>query len=648
MGSSYSSISDLPQNEFLLKLCNEVPIKRDDKFWDQLLSFKFSTPLERSNSRLIRENTEKLCSSIASNNKVTANFTTLVDVAIFYGREMITNRENLKEDESSCNKCRNALMIIRLCCEHMVENNTEDVCVAFFNTPHTESKSILEEFLLQLTEIIAFVDADQITYYTQMEAITTILVLLSSQMFDLKSTSKSKIFQMIMRSKCSNNASETVRKLLHNYIRNEPAPVSSSLVGWATSGIWSMFTGGSGGETGEKSSTNIQPNSPNELHPLSSHSALLLLALCFHYTKDGNPYREALFRCKPGRKSEGPEAAVGRSFPLNFKRLYSSLTRDLKHDQTVLLLYLLLHKNESFHNFALRQKDLQSVVIPILQVLYHAEQRNAHHIYMALIVILIFTQNEEFNIAVHEMPVIDAEWFAEKKLTNISLGSLLIIIILRTIQYNMAKMRDKYLHTNCLASLANMSNSFKNLHSIAIQKFVTLFQSLIKRRAKLIEKTKDIDTTIEHESNELADLAVLEEILHMMIEILNACLTNNIKDNSTIVFAMLRHKELFQDFKSNPKFQDVVHNIDSILSYFGSRVDEKMDSVNTAEGFISIIEEAAGTWPKDDIKKNAHLKFKYMEEEAAEEFFVPYIWSIIYKSSFLYWNSDKILLFHPV
>ena len=47
MGSSYSSISDLPQNEFLLKLCKEVPIKRDDKFWDQLLSFKFSTPLER-------------------------------------------------------------------------------------------------------------------------------------------------------------------------------------------------------------------------------------------------------------------------------------------------------------------------------------------------------------------------------------------------------------------------------------------------------------------------------------------------------------------------------------------------------------------------------------------------------------------------
>jgi len=48
------------------------------------------------------------------------------------------------------------------------------------------------------------------------------------------------------------------------------------------------------------------------------------------------------------------------------------------------------------------------------------------------------------------------------------------------------------------------------------------------------------------------------------------------------------------------------------------------------------------------LQKSAHLKFKYMEEDAAEEFFIPYIWSIVYKSSYLYWNAEKIVLFHPV
>ena len=39
-----------------------------------------------------------------------------------------------------------------------------------------------------------------------------------------------------------------------------------------------------------------------------------------------------------------------------------------------------------------------------------------------------------------------------------------------------------------------------------------------------------------------------------------------------------------------------------ILSYFGARVEEKMDTVSTAEGIISVIKEATETWPKDNIK----------------------------------------------
>ena len=77
-------------------------------------------------------------------------------------------------------------------------------------------------------------------------------------------------------------------------------------------GIWSMFGGGGGG--GNETTPNVQTNSPNELHPLSSHSILLLLVLCFHYTKENNPYREALFKCKPGRKSEGISLIVAKFF----------------------------------------------------------------------------------------------------------------------------------------------------------------------------------------------------------------------------------------------------------------------------------------------------------------------------------------------
>lgn len=92
-------------------------------------------------------------------------------------------------------------------------------------------------------------------------------------------------------------------------------------------------------------------------------------------------------------------------------------------------------------------------------------------------------------------------WYSERSLTEISLGSLLILVVIRTIQFNMTRTRvgharwrggergwfqecepvafvcfhpeqDKYLHTNCLAALANMSAQFRSLHQYAAQRII--------------------------------------------------------------------------------------------------------------------------------------------------------------------------------
>ena len=41
--------------------------------------------------------------------------------------------------------------------------------------------------------------------------------------------------------------------------------------------------------------------------------------------------------------------------------------------------------------------------MPILKLLYNAEEHNAHHIYMSLIILLILSQDENFNKSVHEL-----------------------------------------------------------------------------------------------------------------------------------------------------------------------------------------------------------------------------------------------------
>lgn len=56
----------------------------------------------------------------------------------------------------------------------------------------------------------------------------------------------------------------------------------------------------------------------------------------------------------------------------------------------------------------------------------------------------------------------------------------------------------------------------------------------------------------------------MEEILRMLLEILNACLSNNIAENVNVIFQLLRYKELFQMFHGNPQFQDVIQNVDTV------------------------------------------------------------------------------------
>ena len=51
--------------------------------------------------------------------------------------------------------------------------------------------------------------------------------------------------------------------------------------------------------------------------------------------------------------------------------------------------------------------------------------------------------------------------------------------------------QDKYLHTNCLAALANMSSQFTDLHPYVAQRIVSLFSLLQKKHDRLVEKISE-------------------------------------------------------------------------------------------------------------------------------------------------------------
>ncbi|XP_036259238.1 dymeclin isoform X3 [Molothrus ater] len=683
MGANSSSISELPENEYLQKLSGSEPISENDPFWNQLLSFSFTTPTNSADLKLLEEATISVCKSLVEKNPRTGNLGSLIKVFLSRTKELKISAEC--QNHLFIWQAHNALFIICCLLKVFISRMSEEELQLHFTYEEkagpssygAECEDLIEELLYCLIQLIVEIPLLDITYSISLEAVTTLIVFLSCQLFHKEIVRESIIHRYLMHGRCLPYTSRLVKTLLYNFIRQERSPPPGTHVfqqqtdgggllygiasGVAT-GLWTVFTLGG---VGSKASAQLE-----QCSPLASQSLLLLLVLAnLTDTPDTpNPYRQAIMSFKNTQDNTAFSSSNPHAFQINFNSLYTALCDQQKSDQATLLLYMLLHQNSNVRTYVLARTDIENLVLPILEILYHVEERNSHHVYMALIILLILTEDDGFNRSIHEVILKNITWYAERVLTEISLGSLLILVVIRTIQYNMTRTRDKYLHTNCLAALANMSAQFRSLHQYAAQRIISLFSLLSKKHNKVLEQaTQSLRGSLGSNDSPLPDyhfwemsdclhfsetklihaqdLNVIEEVIRMMLEIINSCLTNSLHHNPNLVYALLYKRDLFEQFRTHPSFQDIMQNIDLVISFFSSRL-EQAGAELSVERVLEIIKQGAVALPKDRLRKFPELKFKYVEEEQPEEFFIPYVWSLVYNSAVaLYWNPRDIQLF---
>uniref|UniRef100_A0A8C3BZ84 Dymeclin n=1 Tax=Cairina moschata TaxID=8855 RepID=A0A8C3BZ84_CAIMO len=664
MGANSSSISELPENEYLKKLSGAEPISENDPFWNQLLSFSFTTPTNSAELKLLEEATISVCKSLVEKNPRTGNLGSLIKVFLSRTKELKISAEC--QNHLFIWQAHNALFIICCLLKVFISRMSEEELQLHFTyeekTPGsygTECEDLIEELLCCLIQLIVEIPLLDITYSISLEAVTTLVVFLSCQLFHKEILRESLIHKYLMHGRCLPYTSRLVKTLLYNFIRQERSPPPGTHVfqqqtdgggllygiasGVAT-GLRTVFTLGG---VGSKSTPQLEQCSP------LAHQSLLLLLVLANLTDapdTPNPYRQAIMSFKNTQDSSAFSSSNPHAFQINFNSLYTALCEQQRSDQATLLLYMLLHQNGNVRTYVLARTDIENLVLPILEILYHVEERNSHHVYMALIILLILTEDDGFNRSIHEVILKNITWYAERVLTEISLGSLLILVVIRTIQYNMTRTRDKYLHTNCLAALANMSAQFRSLHQYAAQRIISLFSLLSKKHNKVLEQaTQSLRGSLDSNDSPLPDYAqdlnVIEEVIRMMLEIINSCLTNSLHHNPNLVYALLYKRDLFEQFRTHPSFQDIMQNIDLVISFFSSRL-EQAGAELSVERVLEIIKQGAVALPKDRLRKFPELKFKYVEEEQPEEFFIPYVWSLVYNSAVaLYWNPQDIQLF---
>ncbi|XP_068107481.1 dymeclin isoform X2 [Hyperolius riggenbachi] len=658
MGANSSTVSELSENDYLKRLSGTEAISENDPFWNQLLSFTFSTPTNSADSKALEEATINICKSLIENNPRTGNLGSLIRVLLSRTKELKISAEC--QNQLFIWQTHNALFIICCLLKVFISHVPEEELLSHFSYHKAEPgayesdiEDLFEELLFCLIHLIVEVPLLDITYSVLLEAVTVLVVFLSYQLFRKEIIHEGIIHKYLMQGRCLPYTSRLVKTLLYNFIRQEKSPPPGShvfqqpedgggllygLASGVASGLWTVLTLGG---VGSKPTPNQELSSP-----LASQSLLLLLVLVNLTDAPScpNPFRQAITSFRNTQDSSVPLSPSPHSFQINFNSLFTSLCEQQKSDQATLLLYTLLHQNSNVRTYVLSRTDIESLVLPILEILYHVEERNSHHVYMALIILLILTEDDGFNRSIHEVILKNITWYSERVLTEISLGSLLILVVIRTIQYNMTRTRDKYLHTNCLAALANMSAQFRSLHQYAAQRIISsacrhlrrylyvldklyfphshcstlqhcfttlsdngeeflsltcshilrsyassLFSLLSKKHNKVLEQaTQSLRGTLGSDDSPLPDYAqdlnVIEEVIRMMLEIINSCLTNSLHHNPNLVYALLYKRELFEQFRSHPSFQDIMQNIDmqGHLRFSPSMIPATKPEVRTA------------------------------------------------------------------
>ncbi|XP_042038260.1 dymeclin-like isoform X1 [Salvia splendens] len=338
---------------------------------------------------------------------------------------------------------------------------------------------------------------------------------------------------------------------------------------------------------------------------------------------------------------------------LPFASLFDTLGMSLANEASVLLLYSLVHGNSKFLEYVLVRTDADTLLMPMLETLYNASNRTSNHIYMVLVIFLILSQDSTFNASIHRLMLPNVPWYKERILNQTSLGSLMVIILIRTVKYNLSKLRDVYLHTNCLATLANMAPHVYKLSAYASQRLVSLFDMLSRKYNKLAEITNEKintgDGALRGDSlaeDPSVELHIYTDFLRIVLEILNAILTYALPRNPEVVYAIMHRQEVFLPFKTHPRFNELLENVYSVLDFFNSRIDaQKLDGEWSVEKVLQLIIDYSRAWRGDGMKTFTQLRFTYEQESNPEEFFIPYVWQMVLSHSGFAFTTSSINLF---
>ncbi|RLN59261.1 hypothetical protein BBJ29_006143 [Phytophthora kernoviae] len=402
---------------------------------------------------------------------------------------------------------------------------------------------------------------------------------------------------------------------------------------------------------------------------------------------DSNPFRGALCgitdsadldgqsvesedpRVRLMRQSDAGVKSGNEKLELAYSDLFDAVGRHAPYESSHLLLYTLLYSNPMILDAAVGSGDMERLLLPLLEVLYHARSVEPSRLYMLVIVLLTFTQDPAFVRTAHTQLVVpNVPWYQEHYMMDVSLGSLMMVIFTRLIFRNITHFQDSFIHLNAFAALSNLARSAENLHVYAAQGVVGLIDMLAKNEAKLVGQMKRLQSANKKENDVLAQKrSAYVEFIRLLLGVVSSCLkVKLLPRNPQLIYSLLHRADTFATLQQHPEFAAQVNNgpVWSTLARFQAVVDAKTtdDEVLDVDVVLDIIRaecvsllaassaasRSGGASRSKSYVEDDDTSYRYEEEADPEQFFVPYIWKLIQEMTPDFcWKIDKITLFIP-
>lgn len=299
----------------------------------------------------------------------------------------------------------------------------------------------------------------------------------------------------------------------------------------------------------------------------------------------------SLLLLTPGTSRQKRMISLNNSRPssltVNFERLFATFGATAHTEPGALLLYTLLQASPTFASSIAVRSDLDTLVLPLLRTFYFATSLRYHvasqqdyhsrrnggnekgqnssisqavndgspaasrsslrdcpfrsqsQLYVIIILLLLFSQDPSFGSdAFRRVLVASVPWYKERFLKDISLGSILLLVLLRSLSFNLNRQHDAFLLSNCCAVLMNLSTSVVDLHDYTAMRLVSLTVSTMKRYLILLKDNPNND-----DDDLTTPTSMHGEAVRTLLGILQQCLNRkNIHKNLHLVYALVYHQ----------------------------------------------------------------------------------------------------------